>query len=46
MQYYRAPAEFFEDADVMHDWGRAAVEAGARAKKKQKRTRKKHTRAS
>jgi DNA transformation protein and related proteins len=46
MQYYRAPAEFFEDADVMEEWGRAAVEAGTRAKKKQKRTRKKQTRAS
>ena len=31
MQYYPPPAEFFEDADVMLAWGRAAVEASRRA---------------
>jgi DNA transformation protein len=40
MQYYPPPAEFFEDADVMRDWGQAAVNAGSRAKTK-KRARKK-----
>jgi DNA transformation protein len=41
MQFYPPPAEFFDDADVMSDWGRAAVEVGRRAKtKKKKKTRK------
>jgi DNA transformation protein len=36
MQYYPPPAEFFEDADVMAEWGRAAVEVGKRAAAKRK----------
>ena len=34
MQYYLPPAEFFEDADVMNEWGQAAVETGRRARAK------------
>ena len=34
MSYYQPPPEFFEDADSMLEWGRAAVGAGLRAKKK------------
>ncbi len=30
MQYYPPPAEFFEDPDVMRDWGQAALEVGKR----------------
>lgn len=37
MQYYLPPPEFFEDADVMADWGRAAVEVGRRAQTKPKK---------
>jgi len=36
MQYYPPPAEFFEDSDVMKDWGQAAVEVGRRARTKKK----------
>ena len=36
MQYYPPPAEFFEDSDVMEEWGRAAVEVGRRAQAKRK----------
>jgi DNA transformation protein and related proteins len=36
MQYYPPPAEFFEDADTMAEWGRAAVECGRRAQAKRK----------
>ena len=36
MQYYPPPAEFFEDADVVTEWGRAAVEVGKRAAAKKK----------
>jgi DNA transformation protein len=36
MSYYPPPAEFFEDPDAMLEWGRAAVAAGLRAKKKKK----------
>jgi DNA transformation protein len=36
MQYYPPPAEFFEDSDVMAEWGRAAVEVGKRALAKKK----------
>jgi DNA transformation protein len=36
MQYYPPPAEFFEDSEVMEEWGRAAVEAGRRAQAKRK----------
>lgn len=36
MQYYPPPAEFFEDSDVMGEWGRAAVECGRRAQAKRK----------
>jgi DNA transformation protein len=34
MSYYQPPADFFEDADAMLEWGRAAVAAGLRSKKK------------
>ena len=34
MCYYAPPAEFFEDADAMLEWGRAAVTAGMAARKK------------
>src|ERR1700686_4152249 len=36
MGYYPPPAEFFEDSDVMADWGGAAVETGRRAQAKRK----------
>ena len=36
MQYYPPPPEFFEDPDVMKDWGRAAVETGRRSQAKRK----------
>ena len=36
MQYYPPPAEFFEDADAMIEWGRAAVAVGQRAAAKKK----------
>ncbi|HLK69815.1 MAG TPA: TfoX/Sxy family protein [Bryobacteraceae bacterium] len=36
MQYYPPPAEFFEDADVMLEWGREAVAVGKRAPGKKK----------
>ena len=36
MQYYPPPAEFFEDADAMLEWGQAAVECGRRALAKRK----------
>src|SRR5450432_2553642 len=36
MQYYPPPAEFFEDPDVMAEWGRAAVECGRRAQARRK----------
>jgi DNA transformation protein len=36
MQYYPPPADFFEDADAMKDWGRAAIETGRRAQAKKK----------
>jgi DNA transformation protein and related proteins len=32
MSYYTPPPEFFEDPDVMLQWGREAVAAGKRAK--------------
>ena len=41
MQYYPPPAEFFEDADIMQDWGRVAVEVGILAKSRKKPKRKK-----
>ncbi|MBZ5622653.1 MAG: TfoX/Sxy family protein [Acidobacteriia bacterium] len=37
MQFYPPPVEFFEDTDVMAEWGRAAVEVGRRALVKRKR---------
>lgn len=46
MQYYPPPAEFFEDADVLRDWGRAAVEVGKRAAEKKKGEGKKTARRS
>jgi DNA transformation protein and related proteins len=46
MQYYPPPAEFFEDADVMAEWGRAAVEVGRRASAKRKSKSKKPPRRS
>ena len=36
MSYYTPPPEFFEDADVMREWGRAAVAVGIRAQAKGK----------
>ena len=39
MQFYQPPAEFFDDIDVMKDWGRAAVEVGRRAPAKKKKKR-------
>ena len=39
MQYYPPPATFFDNADVMLGWGRAAVEVGRRAQAKKKRKR-------
>jgi DNA transformation protein len=36
MGYYPPPAEFFEDPEVMADWGRAAVDTGRRAQAKRK----------
>jgi DNA transformation protein len=36
MQYYPPPPEFFEDPDVMAEWGRAAVEVGKQASAKKK----------
>ena len=32
MQYYPPPPAFFDNSDVMREWGRAAVEAGRRAR--------------
>jgi DNA transformation protein and related proteins len=46
MQYYPPPAEFFEDADVMAEWGRAAVEVGKRALAKRKGKARKQARRS
>jgi DNA transformation protein len=37
MQYYPPPPEFFEDPALVADWGRAALEAGLRAKAKKGR---------
>ena len=37
MSYYPPPAEFFEDADAMLEWGRAAVATGQRAKTTKKK---------
>jgi DNA transformation protein len=34
MSYFQPPPEFFEDADAMLEWGRAAVDVGRRSKKK------------
>jgi len=34
LSFYPPPAEFFEDADALLEWGREAVGAGLRAKKK------------
>jgi DNA transformation protein len=39
MQYYPPPADFFEDRDVMRDWGGQAVEVGRRAQLKKKKKR-------
>jgi DNA transformation protein and related proteins len=36
MGYYPPPAEFFEDLEVMANWGAAAVETGRRAQAKRK----------
>ena len=41
MQYYPPPPEFFDNADVMLEWGRPAVEAGRRAKAKRPSARRK-----
>jgi DNA transformation protein len=37
MSYYPPPPEFFEDADAMLLWGRAAVEAGRRSEIRKKK---------
>ncbi len=37
MQYYTPPVEFFEDTEVIADWGRAAVDVGRRAQAKRKK---------
>jgi DNA transformation protein len=42
MQFYPPPAEFFEDSEVMEEWGRAAVETGRRAQAKRKKVRPKN----
>jgi DNA transformation protein len=36
MSYYTPPPEFFEDGDVMLEWGRAAVATGTRAQAKKR----------
>ncbi|SPE27366.1 conserved hypothetical protein [Candidatus Sulfopaludibacter sp. SbA6] len=36
MQFHLPPAEFFEDSEVMEEWGWAAVEVGRRAQAKRK----------
>jgi DNA transformation protein len=36
MQFYPPPAEFFEDSEVMREWGRAAVAVGRRAHARKK----------
>ena len=36
MQYYEAPAQLFEDPDVLMHWGRNAIGAGLRAKSKKR----------
>ena len=41
MQYYPPPPEFFEDADVMLEWGKAAVEVGKLAAAKKSKAKKK-----
>ena len=43
MSYYQPPAEFFEDADAMLEWGRIAVAAGLRSKKKKPAPKKKRS---
>jgi DNA transformation protein len=45
MQYYRAPAEIYEDADAMRRWCGGAVEAGKRARMKKKGPRRKRANA-
>ncbi|MBS1871860.1 MAG: TfoX/Sxy family protein [Acidobacteria bacterium] len=41
MSYYTPPPEFFEDRDVLLDWGRAAVAAAQRGASKKKPARRK-----
>ena len=36
MQFYPPPPEFYDNADVMLEWGRAALEVGRRAQAKKK----------
>src|SRR5215467_14117897 len=36
MSYYQPPPEFFEDEEVLMEWGRMAVGAGRRSKTKKK----------
>lgn len=45
MQYYPPPPEFFDNSDVMLEWGRAAVETARRAKAKRPSTRSRKTAA-
>jgi len=44
MSYYQPPAEFFEDADSMLEWGHLALDAGKRAKSKKKPAKRKAAR--
>jgi DNA transformation protein len=44
MQYYPPPVEFFENPDVMKQWGRAAAKVGRRAQTRRKPVRKKRSR--
>jgi DNA transformation protein len=34
MQYYPPPPEFYDNSDVMLEWGQAAVDAGRRARER------------
>jgi len=36
MQFYPPPPEFYDNADVMLEWGKAAIEVGRRARAKKK----------
>jgi DNA transformation protein len=38
MQYYQAPAEMFEDSEVLKKWAGGAISAGRRARNKKRTT--------